>query len=170
MMVGGGGDWVKISATMIGWRRKKTLAKTAQSSPQKTKFGLFKKPRKMPVLPYVPVGIIRVFFNFRFFNRNSQSQKKLAKKITYFTISFRSKNFTYFKKFNSLDIEKNIAKQTQHNQIPFWLYKFYGKQVSGWCQKKTFGLHQFLDAQELHSRSTMKANVCVFLYISVRTF
>ena len=124
----------------------------------------------MTVLPYVPVGIITVFFNFRFFNRNSQSQKKLAKKITYFTISFRSKNFTYFKKFNSLDIEKNIAKQTQHSQIPFSLYKFYGKQVSGWCQKKTFGLHQFLDAQELHSRSTMKANVCVFLYISVRTF
>ena len=81
----------------------------------------------MTVLPYVPVGIIRVFFNFRFFNRNSQSQKKLAKKITYFTISFRSKNFTYFKKFNSFDLEKNMAKQTQHSQIPFSIYKFYGK-------------------------------------------
>ena len=28
----------------------------------------------------------------------------------------------------------------------------------------------FLDAQELHSRSTWKANVCTFLYISVRKF
>ena len=28
----------------------------------------------------------------------------------------------------------------------------------------------FLDAQELHFRSTLKANVCIFLYISVRNF
>ena len=28
----------------------------------------------------------------------------------------------------------------------------------------------FLDAQELHSWSTLKANVCIFLYISVRKF
>ena len=32
-----------------------------------------------------------------------------------------------------------------------------------WCQTAPF-----LDAQELHSRSTLKANVCIFLYISFR--
>ena len=32
------------------------------------------------------------------------------------------------------------------------------------------GAVPFLEAQELHSRSTFKANVCTFLYISVRNF
>ena len=33
-----------------------------------------------------------LFFNFRFSSRKSQSQQKLAKNITRFTIKFRSKN------------------------------------------------------------------------------
>ena len=32
------------------------------------------------------------------------------------------------------------------------------------------GAVPFLDAQELHSWSTLKANVCIFLYISIRNF
>ena len=36
------------------------------------------------------------FFNFRFSSRNSQSQQKLAKNITHFTIKFRTKNVTHF--------------------------------------------------------------------------
>ena len=39
--------------------------------------------------------------------------------MTYFTISFCSKSLTYFKKLSSLDIEKNIAKQTQQSQKTF---------------------------------------------------
>ena len=40
----------------------------------------------------------RVFFNFRFSSRKSQSQQKLTKKVTYFTIQFHSNNLTHFTK------------------------------------------------------------------------
>ena len=37
----------------------------------------------------------------------------------------------------------------QDSQKPFSIYKFLSKNVFGWCQKKAFALHRFLDAQEL---------------------
>ena len=43
-------------------------------------------------------------FIFRFSSGKSQSQQKLAKKITHFTIQFRSKSVTHFTNLNSLDI------------------------------------------------------------------
>ena len=61
--------------------------------------------------------------------RKSESQQKLPKKITYFTRQFRSKNLTHFTNLNSLNIIKNIL--PQHSQ----------KHASGWCQKKSFTLH-----------------------------
>ena len=85
------------------------------------------------------------FFNFRFFSRKSQSKQKLPKKITHFTIQFRSKNLTHFMNLISLDIENNMP--LQHSQKPFWIYqKFSSKQVSVWCQKKHC-TPPFLDAQ-----------------------
>ena len=55
----------------------------------------------------------------------------------------------------------------EHNQKPFWLYKIFSKHVSVWCQKKH--LHCTISwCPELHSWSTLKANVCIFLYITVR--
>ena len=36
--------------------------------------------------------------------------------------------------------------------------------------RKNIWAAPFLDAKELHSCSTLKANVCIFLYISVRKF
>ena len=108
---------------------------------------------------------IRVFFNIRFSSRKSQSQQKLAKKITHFTIQFRSKNLTHFTNLNSFEIENNML--PKHSQKTFSVYKFSSKHVSVWCQKKH--LHcTFLDAQELHFSSSLKANVCIFLYISVK--
>ena len=55
----------------------------------------------------------------------------------------------------------------QHSQKSFWLYKFSSKNISVWSQKNICGA-PFLDARELHSWSNLKANVCIFLYISVR--
>ena len=57
------------------------------------------------------------FFNFRFSSRKSQSQQKLAKNITHFTIQFCSKNLTHSKKLNLLDIENNML--PQHSQKLF---------------------------------------------------
>ena len=63
-----------------------------------------------------------LFFDIRFSSRRSQSQQKLAKKISHFTIKFRSKNLTHFTNLNSLDVENNML--PQHSQKPFWLKIF----------------------------------------------
>ena len=107
------------------------------------------------------------FTDFRFSRTEFQSQQKLAKKVTHFTIQFHPKKLNYFTKLNSFDIENNML--AQHSQKPFWLYKFSSKHVSVWCQKKKIALHYFL-MPEPHSWSTLKANVCIFLYIAVRSF
>ena len=85
------------------------------------------------IRPRVPVDIIRVFFfDFRFFSRKSQSQQKLAKKITHFTIQFCLKKLTHFINLNSLDIENNML--PQHIQKPF--QQIFQQTYSAWCQKK----------------------------------
>ena len=107
------------------------------------------------------------FFNSKFSSRKSQSQQNLAKKITHFTIQFRSKNLTHLTNLNSLDIENKI--QPQRSQKTFWLYKFSYKHVSVWCQKKYF--HCTISWRPwAQSWSTLKANVCIFLFISLRKF
>ena len=77
---------------------------------------------------------LEFFFHFRFSTRKYQSQQKLAKKITHFTIQFRSKNLTHFTNLNSFEIENNML--PKHNQKTFSVYKFSSKHVSVWCQKK----------------------------------
>ena len=120
--------------------------------------------------PHDPMDIIGgfFFFDFRFSSRKSQSDQRLVKKTTHITIQFRSKNFTQFTNLNSLDIENNIL--MKHSQKLFSLDRFSSKHVSVWCQKKDICTALFLDAQELHSWSTLKGNICIFLYISVRKF
>ena len=132
---------------------------------------IFKKPRKM-TNNFFNNSFTRsgghhqhfvVFFqDFRFSSKKSQIQEKLAKKITYCTINFRSENLIHFTNFNSLDM------LPQHTQKPFSLYKFSSKHLAG-VRKKIFTA-PFLDAQELNSRSTLKANVCKFSCICLRKF
>ena len=90
--------------------------------------------RTCDLFTYVPVDIIGIFLDFRFSSRKSQSQQKLPKKITHFSIRFNSKHLPYFINLNSLDIENNIL--PKHNKKPFSLYKFSSKHISVWCQKK----------------------------------
>ena len=63
------------------------------------------------------------FFNIRFSSRKSQSQQKLAKKITHFTIQFRSKTSLILRTSTPLDIENSIL--PQHSQKPFWFNLFH---------------------------------------------
>ena len=58
---------------------------------------------------HVPMDTVRVFFNFRFSSKKSQSQQKLAKNITHFTIQFCSKNLTNFPTCFCLALEKIFA-------------------------------------------------------------
>ena len=104
---------------------------------------------------------------FRFSSRKSQSQEKLAKKITHFSKRFNSNYLTCFINLNSLDIGNNIL--PKHNKKRSSLYKFSSKHVSVWCQKKNCN-GPFLDTQELYSSSISKANVCILQYISLRKF
>ena len=108
----------------------------------------------------VPVDIIRVYFNFRFSSRKSQSQQKLTKKITHFTIQFRSKNFI-LRTLTHLTL-KIIS--TRNKTKTFWLYEF--SNIFCLVPEKNICIKLFLDAQELHSWSTLKANVCIFWYDS----
>ena len=86
---------------------------------------------------YICSGFI-YFFNFRFSSRKSQSQQKLAKKITHFTIQFCSKNFTHFANLNSLKMicslstAKNLSDFTNLEQTCFYL-----------VSEKIFALHHF---------------------------
>ena len=61
-----------------------------------------------------------------------------------------------------------LAESLKASQKSSWLYKFSKKRVSVSCQEICTA--PFLDAQELYSRSTLKANVHILLYISVRKF
>ena len=76
------------------------------------------------------------FFNFIFSSRKSQSQQKLVKKITHFTIQFRLKILVHFMNLNLdlNDIENNTL--PQRSQKLFSLYKFSRKYVSALSQKK----------------------------------
>ena len=114
-----GGSWLKMSATMVGRQRKffkKYWLKRPKANPSKMKTGPEYKWFKISYLqflffenitsgiqhfyisPDVPIDTTRrsnwhhqiFFLDFRFSSRKSQSQQKLVKKITHFTIQFRS--------------------------------------------------------------------------------
>ena len=107
-----------------------------------------------------------IFFSFRFSSRKSKNQE-LANKVTDFTIRFCSKSLTHFTNFNSLDIENNMLRSTAKN-----LSEFTNFPVSMFLcgVRKNICTTPFLDAQELHFWITLKANVCMFLYISLKKF
>ena len=105
------------------------------------------------------MDIVRAFFYSRFSSGKSQSQQKLVKIITHFSIQFCSNHI-------SLDIESNML--PKQSQKPFSRYKFSSKHLVHAI--KNIGMAPFLDAQELPSQSTLKANVCIFLYICLRKF
>ena len=102
------------------------------------------------------------FTDFRFSRTEFQSQQKLAKKVTHFTIQFHPKKLNYFTKLNSFDIENNML--AQHSQKPFWLYKFSSKHVSVWCQKKK--LHCTISWSLNHILEALWKQMSVYFCIS----
>ena len=122
------GSWAKMSATMVGWRRK--ILKLHWLKRHK------KVPKKRNLDPKInnsQLHIWSLFCSFRFSSRKSRSQEKLAEKVTHFTIQFHSKKpFSHFPNFDSL----NIVKMILPKQKPYSLCKFCIKHDSGLCQKK----------------------------------
>ena len=104
------------------------------------------------------------FLISRFSSRKSQSPQKLAKKITHFTIQFRSKNLTQFTSL-SLDIENNTL--PQHSQKHFWLYKFSSKHVPVTRQTKHLGC-----TISWHQRTAFLKHFegkCLYISVYIRT-
>ena len=83
----------------------------------------------------------------------AESQQKLEKKITHFTIQFHSKNLIYFMNLNLNLNDTEINMLPKHSQKPLSIYEFSSKHVSVWCRKNIFGNNAvpFLDAEEMHS-------------------
>ena len=128
----GWGVWVKMSATMFGLRqkvKKKHWLKHPKALLQKMKFGpkhkrfevsyfgiLFLKILFRAYNFFISIHPFRwttsgFFFNFRFLSIKSQTQWKLAKKVTHFTIQFCSKSFTHVMNPNLLGIENDMIPQ-----------------------------------------------------------
>ena len=113
------------------------------------------------------MNISEFFFNFRFSSIKSQSQQKLAKKITYLKLQVRSKKtWLILQTLTHLTLKNTCSRDTAKK--PFSFYKFPTKHLVGVI--KNIDTAPFLDASELPSRSTLKANVCIFLYIYLRKF
>ena len=81
------------------------------------------------------------FLIFRLSSRKSQSQQKLAKKITHFTIQFRTKNFTHFTNLNSLDVENDVL---PHQSKTFLTLQVFQQTYFSLVSEKTFRLYHFL--------------------------
>ena len=118
----------------------------------------------------VPVQIIRVFFFFFFFSiikifsQKSLCQQKLAKMITQFTIQFRLKNLTRFTTSSYLTLKIICFRNTVKNLSEFTIFP---ANMLLFGVRKNICAAPFLDAQELYSWSILKADVCIFMYISV---
>ena len=119
---------------------------------------------KFLYLPRRSSGYNQSFFNFRFsrFSKISKPTKSCKKDHTHvLQYGFAQKHLTHFTNISALDIESNIL---QHNLSDF----------TNFTNMFLFGVGTnictapFLDTQELHSWSTLKENVCIFLYISLR--
>ena len=105
--------------------------------------------------------------NFRFSNRKSQSQQKLAKKITILKYIFPQKTSLILRIPTNLTLTTNYYSNTAKTLSNFTNFP---------AKMFLFGVRNnictasFLDAQEPHSRNTLKENACIFLYISVIKF
>ena len=111
--------------------------------------------------PHVTVDLIKVFVYSRFSSRKSQSQWKLAKIIPHLQYSFPPKKMTHFTNLNFFDIENNML--PKHSQKAFSVYKFSGKHVSVWSQRK----HLFSTISWRPRTTFLKNFESKFLHISV---
>ena len=95
--------------------------------------------------------------------------QKLAKKITHFTIQFRSKNLIHFMNLNfSLnDTENNML--PQNDQKLFSLYKLSSKHFSVWSPKKTFAkMVQYISWRPRNAFLKYFESKCLYISVCLR--
>ena len=107
-------------------------------------------------------------FSFRFSIRKSQNNQKLAKKTKLILqYSFAQKTKLILRTSAHLTLKIICSRNTAKNLSDF---KDFPADMFLLGVRENICTAIFLDAQELHFWSTLKANVCIFLYISVRKF
>ena len=119
------------------------------------------------ICPDVPVDIIRVFFDFRFSSRKSQSQQKLTKKITHFIIQFFThKTSLVFRASTHLTLKIistcNTAKKLSdfiHFSACFCL-----------LSEKTFALHHFLTPRAAFLKHFESKCLNILIYLIKKIF
>ena len=117
--------------------------------------------------PHVPVDIIRVFFIPEFVAENLKANKNQPKRSLILQYSFAQKTSLILRISTLLKLKitcsQNTAKKfSQFTNFPANMFLF--------GVRKIICTAPFPDAQELLSLSTLKANVCIFLYISLKKF
>ena len=179
----GGESWVKMSATMVG-RRRKIWPKRRKAISYIKKFGPKYKWFKITYLEFFFLENIssiqlfisstrssrhyQSFFNFRFCSRKSQSQQNLAKKITHFTIQFGSKNSIILRATTLLALKIICSCNTAKNLSHFT--NFSAKNISVLCHKKH--LHctiSWCPRPEFLEHFQCKC-LCISVYIRQKTF
>ena len=118
-------------------------------------------------IPHFPVDIIRGFFITEFGAENLKVNKTSEKDHS-FCNTVLLKKYHSFTNLSSSETENNMLQK--HSQETFSVYKFSSKIMFLFGIRKNICTAPFPDTQELLSWSTLKTNVCIFLYISLINF
>ena len=115
--------------------------------------------------PHVPVDIIRNFFIPEFVAENLKAYKNQRKILLILQYSLALKTTLILRISTLLKLKKKYSQNTakklsQFTNFPVNMFLFR--------VRKNICTAPFPDVQELLSWSTLKANVCIFLYISLR--
>ena len=145
-----------------GWLKtynfRMKLAKTFRMF-QILTFRITVPPKKNNSKPHFRVD----FLISDFLVESLKPKKDQKKKITHFTIQFRSKSHSFYKPCLAQICSRNQAKNLTHF-TNFQANMFLVGVIKSICTTP------FQEAQELHSRRTWKVNVCILLCISERKF
>ena len=95
------------------------------------------------IRPHIPVDIIRVFFNFRFSCRKSQSQQKLAKNISPLILqySFAQKTSPILRTLTHLTLKTICSRNTVNSVLTL---KIFQQTCFRLVSEKIFALHHLL--------------------------
>ena len=118
-------------------------------------------------IPHVTVDIIRFFFILEFIAENLKPQKNQRKRSPILQYIFAQKTSLILRisallKLKIICSQNTAKKLSQFTNFPADMFLF--------GVRKNICTASFPDAQELLSWNTVKANVCIFLYISLRKF
>ena len=116
--------------------------------------------------PHAPVDIIRVFYYSRY-SSFSKSIKTSEKDHSFQNTVSLKKYHSFYERTTLLTLkiicsQNTVKRLSQFTNFPANMFLF--------GVSKNIRTTPFPDVQELLSRRTLKANVCIFLYISLRNF